>query len=60
MAKWGFPLSRDEVLSVVQEYVEISGIKTPFKNGKPGHDWFKAFLARHNLTVITTNITKLP
>ena len=51
MAKWGFPLSRDEVLSAVQEYVEINGIKTPFKNGKPGHDWFKAFRARNNLTL---------
>lgn len=51
MAKWGFPLSRDEVLSVVQEYVEINGIKTSFKNGKPGHDWFKAFRARNNLTL---------
>ncbi|KAJ4449226.1 hypothetical protein ANN_00623 [Periplaneta americana] len=51
MAKWSFPLSRDEVLSVVQEYVEINGIKTPFKNGKPGHDWFKTFWARHNLTL---------
>ncbi|KAL0833065.1 hypothetical protein ABMA28_001177 [Loxostege sticticalis] len=51
MERYGFGLSRQEVLEVVGHYVTKNGIPTPFKNGKPGNEWFKAFKERNNLSV---------
>lgn len=51
MSKWGFGLSRNEVLDIVQEYVKRNNIKTPFKNQRPGEDWWLGFKSRHNLSI---------
>ncbi|CAG4996929.1 unnamed protein product [Parnassius apollo] len=51
MEKYGFGLTRKEVLEVVGQYVVENNIETPFKNGTPGEDWFLAFKKRHNLSV---------
>jgi len=51
MEKWGFGLSRREVLGMVGEFVKANGLKTRFKNGIPGEDWFLSFKQRHRLSV---------
>lgn len=45
MEKWGFGLSRKEVLQTVADYVKENNIKTQFK------DWFLNFKRRHNLSI---------
>lgn len=51
MEKWGFGLSRKEVLTIVGEYVTKNNIPNPFKNNIPGEDWFLKFKKRHNLSI---------
>lgn len=51
MEKWGFGLSRAEVLEKVGEYVRLNKQKTRFKDGKPGEDWFIGFKSRHRLSI---------
>lgn len=50
MAKWGFALSKEEIKRVVQTYVSENNIRTVFKNGKPGDDWFRLFCERNGLS----------
>lgn len=50
MAKWGFALTKNEILQTVQTYCIENDIRTTFKNGKPGNDWFRAFCKRHRLS----------
>lgn len=49
LSKWGFALSRKDVLEVVKDFVESNDIKTPFKHHKPGSDWFRDFCKRNGL-----------
>ncbi|XP_063227417.1 uncharacterized protein LOC134533739 [Bacillus rossius redtenbacheri] len=51
LEKWGFGLSRDEVMDMVQSFVQQNNIKTRFKEGRPGPDWFIAYKKRHNLSI---------
>ncbi|CAK1603400.1 unnamed protein product [Parnassius mnemosyne] len=51
MEKSGFGLTRKEVIELVGQYVVKNNIKTPFKDGIPGEDWFIAFKNRHGLSV---------
>lgn len=51
LEKWGWGLSRDEVLDIVDKYILKNNIKTPFKNGIPGADWFISFRTRNNLSI---------
>lgn len=51
MEKWGFGLSRKEVLQTVADFVKENHIKTQFKDAKPGEDWFLNFKRRHNLSI---------
>ena len=51
LEKWGFGLSRKEVLEVVGKYVTHKQLKTPFKNNVPGEDWFLNLKKRHNLSI---------
>ena len=51
LAKWGFSLSKAEVLNVVQDYISLNGIRAPFKNNQPGDNWFCGFVCRNNMTV---------
>ncbi|XP_050505300.1 uncharacterized protein LOC126883682 [Diabrotica virgifera virgifera] len=46
-SKMGYPCSKDELLQLVQNYVLQNHIKTSFKDGKPGHDWYIGFMSRH-------------
>lgn len=54
MEKWGFGLSRKEVLDTVENFVKVNNIKTQFKNGRPGTDWFINFRKRHRLSIKKT------
>lgn len=38
--KWGFGLSRTEILDLVADYVNSNNINPPFKDGIAGEDWF--------------------
>ncbi|CAG5054148.1 unnamed protein product [Parnassius apollo] len=40
MEKWGFGLTRQEILDIVAEYIKKDNLKTFFTNNKPGPDWF--------------------
>lgn len=51
LAKWGFGLSRKEILELVGQFVSKNDIETPFKDGIPGEDWFLNFKKRHNLSI---------
>ncbi|KAJ8965095.1 hypothetical protein NQ314_004383 [Rhamnusium bicolor] len=51
MAKWGFALTKKEILAAVETYVTENSIRTVFKNGKPGPDSFRQFCSRNKLSV---------
>ena len=51
LSRSGFALTRDEVLNLVQTYVLRNRIKVPFKNGRPGEDWWLKFKADHSLSI---------
>lgn len=51
LAKWGFAQSKKDVANVVQEYVKLNNLETPFKSGKPGRDWLSGFFSRTDLKV---------
>ena len=46
-AELGWPITKDHVIAMVQSYVKKRKIKTPFKDHKPGADWYRGFLSRH-------------
>lgn len=50
MAKWGFALTKNEILNTVQAYVQENDLRTQFKDGRPGSDWFRSFCQRHKLS----------
>ena len=47
MASIGYPLSREELLLEVKKILDVDGRNNPFKNNKPGKDWFYAFKRCH-------------
>ena len=47
IARAGFPLIKDDLLSVVQKIVTDSGKDNPFTDNRPGRKWFESFLHRH-------------
>ncbi|CAG5030884.1 unnamed protein product [Parnassius apollo] len=51
MEKYGYPLTRKEVLSLISEYIRRNGIVTTLKNDIPGDDWFRGFRRRHNFSL---------
>lgn len=51
LEKWGWGLSREEVLDVTQEFIKRNKIQTPFNDDRPGPDWFLSFRQRHNLSI---------
>ena len=49
VCKTGFSPTRSEIKCLVQDYVRNHEIKTPFKDDKPGKDWFIMFMKSNNL-----------
>lgn len=43
----GLPCDKSEQRQLVGEYVNAKALKTPFKDGIPGEDWYCAFMKRH-------------
>lgn len=50
MEKWGFGLSKKEVLEIISRYIKDNNIPTNFKNGIPGDDYFRRFKKDFNLS----------
>lgn len=50
MEKWGFGLSKKELLSLIARYVKEKNIPNSFKNGIPGDDYFTRFKKTFNLS----------
>ncbi|KAJ8926560.1 hypothetical protein NQ314_021053 [Rhamnusium bicolor] len=46
-ARMGYPCNKDEIKTLVGEYVNSHNIKTPFVDGMPGDDWYYSFMRRH-------------
>lgn len=46
-SKMGLPCDKSELRQLVGEYVNAKALKTPFKDGIPGEDWYYAFMKRH-------------
>lgn len=51
MNKWGFGLSKEEVKDVVQGFIQKNNLTVPFKNGRPGDDWWRNFKDRHKISL---------
>ncbi|XP_075990190.1 uncharacterized protein LOC142985832 [Anticarsia gemmatalis] len=51
MEKYGFGLSSKETIALVSKFIKTNKIKTEFKNGIPGYDWFSAFCKRNRLSL---------
>ena len=47
MSKIGYGRTRQELLDTVQKIIQADGRPNPFKNGRPGKDWYYAFMKRH-------------
>lgn len=47
MSKIGYGRTRQELLVTVKNILDADGRKTPFKDNKPGKDWYYGFCKRH-------------
>jgi len=45
-ASAGFPMDKSDVTSLIAEYIPYVGKDRAFPGGKPGGDWYRAFLKR--------------
>lgn len=55
LAKRGFPRKKDDIKTCVEDFLKVNPRPNPFRNGKPGDVWFKAFLNRHpNISIRTS------
>ena len=54
LAKWGFGLTKEELLCVVSDYCHRTNTSNRFKNGKPGQEWFTNFCKRNNMKIKNT------
>lgn len=46
-AQMGYPCDRMELKQLIQNYVQMNNLVTPFKDDKPGNEWIASFLKRH-------------
>lgn len=45
-AEMGYPVNKEDLFDLVQQYIEKSQLKTHYKGGRPGEEWFRNFMAR--------------
>lgn len=43
----GYPCDKVELLALVGEYVNTTGLKNRFKNVISGEEWYRSFMKRH-------------
>ncbi|KAF6207286.1 hypothetical protein GE061_018527 [Apolygus lucorum] len=43
----GFPCDKQELKDLVQEYIQSNRIQSRFQDGRPGEDWYLAFMKRN-------------
>lgn len=46
-ASSGYPCNKIELLKLIGEYAKLKNLKTRFKEGIPGEDWYRGFMSRH-------------
>lgn len=46
-AQIGYPCDKEELKSLVSDYIKANRISTPFKNDIPGEDWYQSFMKRN-------------
>ncbi|GLV37575.1 hypothetical protein CBL_20387 [Carabus blaptoides fortunei] len=46
-ARMGYPCDKEELRDLVAKYVKENNLPTPFKDGRPGLDWYYGFMKRH-------------
>ena len=51
MNKIGYGQTRRQICEMVKKILDKDGRPNPFKDNRPGKDWWYAFLARNNLTI---------
>ncbi|XP_060556862.1 uncharacterized protein LOC132717417 [Ruditapes philippinarum] len=47
MSRIGYGRTRQELLTTVKKILDDDGRKTPFKDNRPGKDWYRGFVKRH-------------
>lgn len=50
LSSWKHPLTELELRRLVRNYLDLSGMRSKFKNNMPGPDWAKDFIKRHSLS----------
>jgi hypothetical protein len=51
LCEWGFPLDCEDIRKFVKNYLDKrGGVVSQFQNNRPGKDWVKGFMQRHNFT----------
>lgn len=58
MERYGYGLSRKEVLSLVGDYLKSNTINNFFNNGIPGEDCWLEFYKRQNLSIKIRQMVK--
>jgi len=51
MEKWGFGISRTEVLETISRYVNDNKIRTPLRGGVPADEFVYPFHKTHKLSL---------
>ena len=47
----GFGPTLQELCFILQDFVNVNDIATPFTDGMPGYEWIVKFMDRHNLSL---------
>lgn len=60
LEKWGFGLSKKEVLEIIGAYVKGNNLKTPFKNGIPGKRSMDPFIISDYFKLLKLDLENIP
>ena len=51
MTELGFGPTLQELRFIIQDFVNVNDIATPFTNNMPGYEWTIKFMDRHNFAM---------
>ena len=57
MCHVGFSPTKEQIKDIVEEYVQLHELSTPFKNDHPGRDWIRHFMNRNKLSLKKATMT---